>query len=273
MSGAPVACKAASRSPVGKGIMRQGPPGRVIVMVPEPSGWGCRWPSRRVQPPYGRFGHIADSVRAEGAVRGTACFADPRPFCPVTWHPDCSPDWCMPRIPVGRFCAVLLAMDGWLVLYVPAAGAGFRIGPRHPIEAATEAVTECASLAGWKDWHGAVASDVARGSGRCASGGVMPQGFPGIPSQGLDLVEPVMHLSLTGDVPVVHPVGFQNSAIGLDLGFYAARSYSLMRPPRTGRRSASRLLIATGSPSTRCPPGERVGGSQRPGSRSGLPGR
>jgi len=31
-------------------------------------------------------------------------------------------------------------------------------------------------------------------------------------------------------------VGFQNSATGLDLGFYAARSYSLMRLPRTGRR-------------------------------------
>ena len=29
---------------------------------------------------------------------------------------------------------------------------------------------------------------------------------------------------------------FQNSAIASDLGFYAARSYSLMRPPRTGRR-------------------------------------
>jgi hypothetical protein len=33
-----------------------------------------------------------------------------------------------------------------------------------------------------------------------------------------------------------NPVGFQNSAGGPDLGFYAARSYSLMRPPRTGRR-------------------------------------
>ena len=32
------------------------------------------------------------------------------------------------------------------------------------------------------------------------------------------------------------PVGFQNSATSLDLGFYVARSYSLMRPPRTGRR-------------------------------------
>jgi hypothetical protein len=32
------------------------------------------------------------------------------------------------------------------------------------------------------------------------------------------------------------PVGFQNSVMGLDLVFYAARSYSLMRPLRTGRR-------------------------------------
>ena len=31
-------------------------------------------------------------------------------------------------------------------------------------------------------------------------------------------------------------VGFQNSATNPDLGVYAARSYSLMRPPRTGRR-------------------------------------
>src|ERR1700750_866962 len=30
-------------------------------------------------------------------------------------------------------------------------------------------------------------------------------------------------------------VGFQNLAAGPDRGFYAARSYSLMRPPRTGR--------------------------------------
>ena len=36
--------------------------------------------------------------------------------------------------------------------------------------------------------------------------------------------------------PCCAPVGFQNSATSLDLGFYATRSYSLMRPPRTGRR-------------------------------------
>ena len=33
-----------------------------------------------------------------------------------------------------------------------------------------------------------------------------------------------------------NPVGFQNSAMGVDLGVYAACSYSLIRPPRTDRR-------------------------------------
>ena len=42
-------------------------------------------------------------------------------------------------------------------------------------------------------------------------------------------------------------VGFQNSASGPDLAVYAARSYSLMRPPRTGRRLIrSRVRSATG---------------------------
>jgi hypothetical protein len=36
--------------------------------------------------------------------------------------------------------------------------------------------------------------------------------------------------------PVAAPAGFQNSATGPVLGFYAARSYSLIRPPRTGQR-------------------------------------
>ena len=36
--------------------------------------------------------------------------------------------------------------------------------------------------------------------------------------------------------PSGHPVGFQNSATGADLRFQAARSYSLISPPRTGRR-------------------------------------
>ena len=46
---------------------------------------------------------------------------------------------------------------------------------------------------------------------------------PLVPDQG-----PVQQLSPA--------VGFLNSAVGVELVFYAARSYSLMRPPRTGRR-------------------------------------
>jgi hypothetical protein len=128
-----------------RSLRKRGPAGRFLLVPPCVMVCRCRaWRSDR-------YGQIADSVRAEGAVRGTACFADPRPFCPVSGRPDCSPDWYIPRIPSGRFSAVLLAMDGGLVLFVPAAGAGSRISPRHPIEAATEAVTECASpAAGWK---------------------------------------------------------------------------------------------------------------------------
>ena len=49
-----------------------------------------------------------------------------------------------------------------------------------------------------------------------------------------------------GEVDLRWPVGFQVSATGLDLGFYAARSYSLMRPPRTGRRVISSWERSTG---------------------------
>jgi len=49
-------------------------------------------------------------------------------------------------------------------------------------------------------------------------------------------------------------VGFRNSAIGPDLGIYAARLYSLMRPPRTG--PALDLLLGEVS--------DRVVGSGRP---------
>ena len=36
---------------VGRGMIRHGPSGSVIVMVPEPSGHGWRWPACRIQPP------------------------------------------------------------------------------------------------------------------------------------------------------------------------------------------------------------------------------
>ena len=48
-------------------------------------------------------------------------------------------------------------------------------------------------------------------------------------------------------------MGFQNLPTRLDLGFYAARSYSLMRPPRTGRglirrRESGDRVIRPGRP-------------------------
>ena len=100
-------------------------------------------------------------------------------FVPFRGRPDCSPDWCIPRIPGGRFSAVLLATDGGLVLFVPAAGAGCRIGPRHPVEGCHGGGDRVrVARRRVEDWHGAVASDTARGSGLCASGVIMSQGFP-----------------------------------------------------------------------------------------------
>jgi len=40
-------------------------------------------------------------------------------------------------------------------------------------------------------------------------------------------------------IPVLPRVGFHNLASGLDLVFYAARSYSLMRPPRRAGAGAA----------------------------------
>ena len=83
-------------------------------------------------------------------------------FVPLRGRPDCLSDWCMPCMPGGRFSAGLLAMDGGPVLFVPAAGAGRRIGLRHLFEAAMAAVTESASPPqGWK-------AGTAPGERRCA---------------------------------------------------------------------------------------------------------
>jgi len=54
-------------------------------------------------------------------------------FVPLRGRPNCSPDWCMPCIPAGGFSAVLLQPGGGLVVFVPAAGAGRRIGPAFPL--------------------------------------------------------------------------------------------------------------------------------------------
>ena len=54
--------------------------------------------------------------------------------------------------------------------------------------------------------------------------------------QDLPARRPNAGLSRPRSADSICPVGFQNSATAIDLGFYAARSYSLMKPPRTGRR-------------------------------------
>ncbi len=81
---------------------------------------------------------------------------------------DCSPDWGMPRIPVGRFFAVPLAPGGGLALFVPAAGAGgLPDRPASSHRGSTEGMTGCASPPpGWKTSTAAVASGAVPGSGR-----------------------------------------------------------------------------------------------------------
>jgi hypothetical protein len=98
-------------------------------------------------------------------------------FVTLRGCPDCSSGWCMPCILGGRSSAVRLAMAGGLVLFVPEAGAGCRIGPRHLFEAATEAVTGCASpAAGWKTgtapWRATLPADLdaARAAASCRKG-------------------------------------------------------------------------------------------------------
>jgi hypothetical protein len=56
------------------------------------------------------------------------------------------------------------------------------------------------------------------------------------------------HLQQASDLAaILDACGVPEVATGLDLGFYAARSYSLMRPPRMGRRLIrSRERSATG---------------------------
>jgi len=63
-------------------------------------------------------GQVNSSQQKE---RRTACFGGPRPFRPVTRDLDRSSDWRKPRIPAGRFFAVLLVLGGGLVMLGTAA--------------------------------------------------------------------------------------------------------------------------------------------------------
>ena len=110
-------------------LRKRGPAGRFLLVTPCIRVRHCGSMHGSVHV------HIADSVRAERAVRITARFADLRPFCPVTRAPKLFV-WVVMRCTYGRFFAILPAPGGGLVLFLPAAGAGCRIRQRHTIEAA-----------------------------------------------------------------------------------------------------------------------------------------
>ena len=108
-------------------LRKRGPAGRFLLVPP------CVMVCRHRSSCSDSYGHMADSVRAEGAVRGTACFAHPRPFCPVIRARTGLADWYMPRISGGASSPFYSSWAaGWLVR--TCGRAGCRIGPRHLVE-------------------------------------------------------------------------------------------------------------------------------------------
>jgi hypothetical protein len=126
-------------------------------------------------------------------------------FVPFPGHPACSSDWYMPRIPGGRFLRRPAApgRQADLVRTRNRGGQPDQPAPSH--QGCTEAVVESAPPAvGWntgarcRGERHCAGLDSARAASTCR------KGF-GVPSQGLDVVEPVMYLSWTDDVPIVYP--------------------------------------------------------------------
>ena len=184
-----------------RSLRKRGPAGRFLLVTPCISV--CHCGSMRSSGCV----HMADSVRAERAVRITARFADPRPFCPVSRAPDCRASRSAGSSPS---CSRQAA--GWPCSYPRPGRAGCRIGPRHLIEAPRRGDRVCVAATGMEDQHGAVASGAVPGSGRRGQPRRQAARVPGVPGQGLDPAEPVMYLSWTGDGPVIYSVPGQ----GLD---------------------------------------------------------
>ncbi len=151
-------------------------PGGPFLLVP-PCVIVCRCRSWRSD----RYGHMADSVRAKsGPWNRLLCRSVPVLSRYAGIRTARLTGACRAS-PGGRFSAVLLALGGGLVLFVPAAGAGFRISPRHPIEVGMEAVTECVPPAAWwkagaVPWRATLRAglDSARAASSCRKGSRCP---------------------------------------------------------------------------------------------------
>jgi hypothetical protein len=87
-----------------------------------------------------------------------------------------------------------------------------------------------------------------------------PEGVQGVCGRGSRKARLLTEAACEQVIDVVHPVGFHNSATSTDLGFYAARSYSLM-----GRRGRPDAGSVPGK-------GRRQGGRARAGGAGGCDG-
>ena len=149
---------------------------------------------------------MADSVRVEGAVCETACFADRRPFCPVTRAPGLLV-WLVYAPHPGRPVLRRSARTGRWAGLVRTRGRGGqpdRPAPSHRgCHGGGDRVPAARPPGGRLAW--------CRGERHCARVWTLHERrhhvarVPDVPSQGLDLVEPVMYLSWTDDVPIVYP--------------------------------------------------------------------
>ena len=188
-----------------RSLRKRGPAGRFLLVTP------CISVCHRGSMRSSGYVHIVYSVRAERAVRITARFADPRPFCPVSRAPDaCRAS----RRPVLRRAARARRRAG----LVRTRGRGERAaGSARAISSMLHGgVTGCASpLPGWRTstapWRAALCPDLDA----AASRGVRQQGFPVSPVR--DSIRPsrsctcrglVMDLSSTcrTPAPVTHRI-------------------------------------------------------------------